>query len=131
MPSRNEALLKEVEAAGLWFHAMKTRPISVKRLEKAETVQTLEGSEQVPAGAYLCRGEAGDIWPQTEERLTAKYDMTDDIDEQGWRPLRSQAQCRGCHGRPSATLVPGAGEMGAPDGKGRRFLGEELRGPRQ
>lgn len=84
-PGSNEALLKEVKEAGLWFHAKKTRPIWVRRLEKEATVQTLEGAEQVPAGTYLCRGEAGDIWPQSEERLTAKYDMTDEIDEQGWR----------------------------------------------
>lgn len=84
-PSSNERLLKEVNAAGWWFHAKKTRPIWVRRLEKEETVQTLEGAEQVPAGTYLCRGEAGDVWPQSEERLTAKYDMTDEIGEQGWR----------------------------------------------
>jgi len=81
----NQALLKELNDGQLWFHAKKTRPIWVRRLEKPETVKTLEGEERVPSGNYLCRGEAGDIWPQTEDRLTAKYSLTDDLDDQGWR----------------------------------------------
>lgn len=36
-------------------------------------VKTLEGEEQVTAGHYLCRGEAGDIWPQTEKDLNKRY----------------------------------------------------------
>lgn len=84
MHQYNEALLKELNGAGLWFHAKKTRPIWVRLLEKDETVKTLEGEEQVPAGNYLCRGKAGDIWPQNKDRLTAKYTMTDEHDEQGW-----------------------------------------------
>ena len=39
----------------------------------------------MPAGNYLCRGEAGDIWPQNKDRVTAKYTLTDEVDEQGWR----------------------------------------------
>jgi PGDYG protein len=85
MPKNNAAILQEIDGAGLWFHAKKTRPIWVRLLEQQETVKTLEGEEQVPAGNYLCRGEAGDIWPQKEERLKAKYTLTDEVDEQGWR----------------------------------------------
>jgi hypothetical protein len=85
MLPNNEVLLKEVNQAGLWFHAKKTRPVWVRRLVEAETVRTLEGDEQVPAGSYLCRGEAGDIWPQSEESLTAKYVLTDEVDADGWR----------------------------------------------
>ena len=85
MPKSNEAIFQEVNGAGLWFHAKKTRPIWVRLLEHEETVKTLEGEEQVPAGNYLCRGEAGDIWPQNKDRLTAKYTLTDEVDEQGWR----------------------------------------------
>ncbi len=83
--SANDVILKEVNAAGLWFHAKKTRPIWVRKLEQEETVKTLEGEERVPAGNYLCRGEAGDIWPQKEERLTSKYTVTDEADDKGWR----------------------------------------------
>jgi hypothetical protein len=81
----NAVLLREIYQKKLWFHAKKTRPIWVRRLEKAESVETLEGTEQVPAGNYICRGEIGDIWPQSEERLSAKYNITDELDPQGWR----------------------------------------------
>ena len=94
MPGKNTAILKEVEQAGLWFRAKKTRPIWVRRLEREETVVTLEGPEQVPAGNYLCRGEAGDLWPQSAAKLTAKYTLTDERDLQGWRkciPLHDAA----------------------------------------
>lgn len=84
MSISNRLLLDEVNRAALWFHAKKTRPIWVRQLKQAETVQTLEGEERVPAGNYLCRGEAGDIWPQSEERLSAKYTITDETDNQGW-----------------------------------------------
>ena len=70
--SANKTLLDEANAAGQWFHAKKTRPIWAKRLEAAQTVKTLEGEEQVAAGHYLCKGEAGDIWPQTEQTLRGR-----------------------------------------------------------
>lgn len=84
-PAANRELLDEVNAANLWFHARKTRPIWARRLEQAERVQTLEGEEDVPASNFLCRGEAGDIWPQSAERLEAKYVATDEVSADGWR----------------------------------------------
>jgi hypothetical protein len=84
-PSPNRDLLDEVHAAAIWFHAKKTRPIWARRLEQPERVQTLEGEEDVPAGNFLCRGEAGDIWPQSAERLEAKYVATDEVADDGWR----------------------------------------------
>ena len=95
MPTENEAILSEVNAAGLWFHAKKTRPIWVRRLDREETIKTLEGDEQVPAGNYLCRGEAGDLWPQTEQRLLAKYDLTDESDDQGWQRCNPKPDAAG------------------------------------
>ena len=85
MVVKNEAILREVQNSRLWFHAKKTRPIWVRLLEQEETVKTLEGDERVPAGNYLCRGEAGDIWPQSKDRLAAKYTLTGEVDEEGWR----------------------------------------------
>ena len=84
-PPPNRDLLDEVNAAATWFHAKKTRPIWARRLEQAERVQTIEGEEDVPAGNYLCRGEAGDIWPQSAERLETKYVATDEFASDGWR----------------------------------------------
>lgn len=81
----NQVLLDEVNGAGLWFRAWKTRPIWAKKLDRAERVETLEGMEDVPAGQCLCRGEAGDVWPQAPERLTAKYEPVGEIDSEGWQ----------------------------------------------
>ena len=95
MPTNNNALLQEVNSARLWFHAKKSRPIWVRLLEKEETVQTLEGAERVPAGTYLCRGEAGDLWPQSEKRLTAKYNSTDEVDGEGWHKYEPKPDAAG------------------------------------
>src|SRR5688500_5522756 len=67
--SPNRTLSDEVNQAQDWLYAKKTRPIGVRRLNAAQTVKTLEGEEQDAAGHYLCKGEAGDIWPQTEQNL--------------------------------------------------------------
>ena len=81
----NREVLDEANAAGLWSHAKKIRPIWARRLKHAQRVRTLEGEEDVPAGSFLCRGEAGDIWPQKADRLQAKYQATNEITEDGWR----------------------------------------------
>jgi hypothetical protein len=72
----NKQLLDEVNAAALWFHARKTRAIWVCEILQDQVIETLEGTEHVPAGNVLCRGEAGDLWPQTRERLYEKYRPT-------------------------------------------------------
>ena len=109
----NAAVLKEVSEAGLWFHARKTRPIWVRRLEKDESVETLEGAECVPAGNYLCRGEAGDIWPQSEERLLSKYTITKEVDEQGWHKYNPKSDASGV----MAAQVPHAFQVHAEWGQ--------------
>lgn len=81
----NGPLLDEASANGLWFHALKMRPVWVRQLEAPQRVHTLEGEEEVPAGAFLCRGEAGDIWPQTAESLESRYVATEEYDDDGWR----------------------------------------------
>jgi hypothetical protein len=83
--SPNRAILDEANRAGAWFHAKKTRPIWAKRIEQDQMVQTLEGVETVKAGHMLCRGEAGDIWPQTAEQLAKRYSPTEEMDAEGWR----------------------------------------------
>lgn len=93
--SLNKSVLEEANANGKWFHARKTRPIWAKRLNSAQTVTTLEGEEQVEAGHYLCRGEAGDIWPQTEKDLTRRYKATDDVDADNWRKYQPNPDAEG------------------------------------
>lgn len=91
----NIAILDEVNQAGTWFLAKKTRPIWAKRAERDQTVETLEGAEQVNVGDFLCRGEAGDVWPQTAERLQAKYMATDEMSEDGWRKYVPHPDAKG------------------------------------
>lgn len=81
----NQQLLDEIGQSSSWFHAKKTQAIFAKRLEEDQTVTTIEGEEAVNAGDYLCRGKAGDIWPQTEKSLLSKYSATESVDSEGWR----------------------------------------------
>ena len=99
--SPNKTLLDEANAAGQWFHAKKTRPIWAKELEADQTVKTLEGEEQVAAGNYLCKGEAGDLWPQTAEELFKRYTATYEVgthevaDDDGWRKYQPRPDAQG------------------------------------
>jgi hypothetical protein len=95
LESANKALLDEANAVGRWFHAKKTRPIWAKQLEAAQMVKTLEGKEQVAAGHYLCRGEAGDLWPQTEQTLLKRYTATDEFADDGWRKYQPHPDAQG------------------------------------
>ena len=74
--ARNRPLLDELNARPTWFAARRTRPIWVRLLAQPERIRTIEGEQQVPAGAYVCQGEAGDIWPQAADRLEQKYRLT-------------------------------------------------------
>jgi hypothetical protein len=82
--SPNSTILDEANRAGLWFHAKKVRPIWAKKLTQDQKVKTLEGEEQVQAGDYLCRGEAGDIWPQSAKNVEQKYQPASEPDADGW-----------------------------------------------
>jgi hypothetical protein len=83
--SPNAAILEEVNRAGGWFHAKKVRPIAARKLEHDETIQTLEGPVEAKAGAYLCRGEAREPWPQSAKSLHERYLETDNVDAEGWQ----------------------------------------------
>jgi hypothetical protein len=80
----NADILDEVNRAQTWFHAKKIRPIWARVIEADQSVKTIEGAEKVKVGDYLCRGEAGDIWPQTAKSLDEKYQKTAEIDAEGW-----------------------------------------------
>ena len=55
---------------------------------------TLEGPEQVPAGDFICRGEAGDFWAQTEATLKKRYVATGEI-EDGWERYQPHPDAEG------------------------------------
>ena len=122
MSAGNSAILEEVNAAKLWFRAKKTRPIWVRLLEQDETVKTLEGDEQVPCGNYLCRGEAGDIWPQSAERLTAKYTLTEEIDNHGWRKCDPKPDASGVMAAQVSHAFQVAAKWGLLQGKQNDFI---------
>ncbi|MAD79454.1 MAG: hypothetical protein CMJ50_01240 [Planctomycetaceae bacterium] len=93
--SPNQELLDEVNAAGTWFHAKKVRPIWAKSVDKQQTVKTIEGEETVSAGDFLCRGEIGEIWPQTAAKLQQKYNATGEVDNDGWEKYVPNPDAKG------------------------------------
>jgi hypothetical protein len=93
-PVPNRAVLDDANR-GQWFHAKKSRPIWAKKLESDQKVNTLEGEEQVAAGNFLCRGEAGDVWPQSEKNLMKRYSGTDEVDPDGWRKFLPNPDAEG------------------------------------
>jgi hypothetical protein len=93
--SPNKEILDEINRAQVWFHARKTRPIWARKVDLDQTVETLEGRESVKAGDYLCRGEAGDTWPQKAQSLEAKYVRTDIVTADGWRKYEPRPDAEG------------------------------------
>lgn len=69
----------------IWLRARKTRPIWVRRVVNPQVVQTLEGDIEVQAGACLCRGVRGELWPQSEQSLEARYVPAGGPGADGWR----------------------------------------------
>lgn len=84
MSCENQRLLDEVNAAGLWFPASKTKPLWAKMLNGDCSVETLEGKMAAHSGDYLCRGTTGESWPQKAETLLKKYSATGERDGDGW-----------------------------------------------
>ncbi|MEL7498347.1 MAG: PGDYG domain-containing protein [Planctomycetota bacterium] len=58
----------------------KDKPVWCKQVTEAGIVETLEGPLEVKTGDYLCRGIAGDIWPQDKDKILSKYIETDQTD---------------------------------------------------
>lgn len=91
----NKSLLDEVKSAGRWFRAKKAKPLWARKLDQDDFVQTLEGTERVSAGDYLCRGPAGEIWPQKATRLESKYTAADEVSADGWRRFDPHPEAEG------------------------------------
>lgn len=98
--SPNRELLDEINVAGTWVHVRKTKAIQARRLERDETVTTLEGPVQAKAGDFLCRGEAGELWPQSAESLEKRYIATGDVTSDGWRVYAPQPDAEGALAAP-------------------------------
>ena len=98
--SPNGALLDEIHAAGTWVHVRKTKAIHARRLDMDETVSTLEGPVEARAGDFLCRGEAGELWPQSAESLEKRYTATEVLMADGWRVYAPKPDAEGAMAAP-------------------------------
>ena len=78
----NGKLVADIEAA--LFLAKKTKSLWAKRLVASQKVNTIEGEVTANAGDYLCRGIAGELWPQRATKLQEKYESSGEFDSDGW-----------------------------------------------
>ena len=86
MTNPNESILNEVNAAKTWFHAKKVKPLWAKEATEDGRLESLESENQTyKQGDFICRGEAGDLWPQSASSLNKKYEPTEEVDSDGWR----------------------------------------------
>jgi hypothetical protein len=119
-PNPNRSIL--AEARGLWRHARKTRPIWARQIDRTERIETLEGPEDVPAGNFLCRGEAGDVWPQSTQRLETKYQPTTEQTGDGWRKYLPRPDDTGVMAAPIAHPFAVQAKWGELKGKAGDYL---------
>ncbi len=92
---KNKKLLDEMNQAGRWVHAHKTRPVWAKQVDAQMVVDTLEGNVTANAGDFLCRGVDGELWPQSARSLTTNYTPTKVVDGDGWRMFLPQRAASG------------------------------------
>ncbi len=118
----NQSLLDEANRTGAWFHARKTRTIWVRQVAAAQKVRTLEGEIEVAAGDVICRGEAGDLWPQSQKGLAERYDPTEDVDSEGWRKYLPRPFAEGVMAVQLDHPFDVEGPWGRLSGKGGDFL---------
>lgn len=93
--SPNRALLDAMDQARAWVHVRKTRRIWAKEIEQEREVGTIEGTVKARAGDFLCRGEAGELWPQDAASLRDRYVATETVDADGWRKYEPQPDAEG------------------------------------
>ena len=81
----NKAILSESNLANSWFHAKKVKPLWAKEVTENGQIETLEGNEDFSIGDFICKGEAGDVWPQSAKSLIEKYQAEGEVNADGWR----------------------------------------------
>jgi len=74
--SSNKALLDQVNKSNRWMHVHKTAGMWGKELTSNQKIKTLEGEEHAKAGQILCKGIAGELWPQEKAQVERKYVKT-------------------------------------------------------
>lgn len=91
----NKELLDQVNKAGIWFRAYKTKCLWAKEIDSEQTIETLEGSVSASVGDYLCRGDANEVWPQKASSLFTKYEATTETDSEGWQEFSPKPDAAG------------------------------------
>lgn len=124
--SPNRDLLDEINRAGTWFHARKTRPIWVRRLVKDEKIATMEGVLQGKAGDFVCRGEQGEFWPQSANEVERKYVATDQI-KGGWQRYDPRPDAEGIMAAPVPHAFEVQATWGRLAGKAGDFVAKNFR----
>jgi hypothetical protein len=121
----NRALLDSVNQARLWFRAWKIEPIWVKPIQPDRPVDTIEGNVTSLKGDVLCRGSAGDTWPQRMEYVLEKYQPMGIADGEGWAMYEPRPE----HGGVLAAQIDHPfcveTERGCLDGKAGDYLVKE------
>jgi len=56
----------------------KAIPLEFRVAEQPETIETLEGSVEAPAGAYIMTGTKGENWPIPGDKFKETYDIVSD-----------------------------------------------------
>lgn len=105
-----------IKAEDLWKYSMKkatkTKDIKAKHISSLLVdrtilskflLETLEGKQPINDNCMVCLGGAGDIWPQTPDKLFKKYTVSNTTPD-GWLI---------CNPKPDNTVLAGQFSMSA------------------
>eukprot|EP01088_Endostelium_zonatum_P006064 TRINITY_DN18168_c0_g1_i1.p1 TRINITY_DN18168_c0_g1~~TRINITY_DN18168_c0_g1_i1.p1 ORF type:complete len:170 (+),score=42.52 TRINITY_DN18168_c0_g1_i1:57-566(+) len=73
----NKELLDQVNKTNRWVLVKKTAYMWGKELTQDQEIVTLEGKEKAKAGQILCKGIAGELWPQEKAQVLKRYNKTE------------------------------------------------------
>ena len=59
----------------IWQPVVKIASVWVREATDSSSVSTEEGMQQLLPGDVLCRGQFGEVWPQSRKRLQEKYSL--------------------------------------------------------
>lgn len=80
-----KAMIAGINRSSGWFPAVKSAPVWAKPADSEQTLSTREGPVTIAADDLICRGPLGDIWGQSPDRFSERYQPTDEVDEHSFR----------------------------------------------
>lgn len=89
---------------------IKAKPLSTILIDESVAAKvllaTLEGAQDLKAGAFVCWGVDNDVWQQSGEKLHSKYDPVS-VDAQGWTTFKPKLElCNACQITEDMVLGP-------------------------